>query len=74
MENENYKQIDPEGEKVLGLDGSLYYKFGCEYLMPDGKEWSFYIWAKDWEEADLRIKMIKDTVRNGGQIIESIPL
>ena len=46
------KTLDPTGESVIGADGLPYYKFGVEYLMPDGTEWSFDIWAKDWEEAE----------------------
>lgn len=67
------KELDEDGENILGRDNIPYYKFDCEYIMPDGSEWSFHIYAKSWEEADLRIKQIKLTVRNGGQIVETIP-
>jgi len=67
------KEIDIEGESVKGRDGLPYYKFSGEYIMPDGSEWSFDIWAKDWQDADERIKAIKLTVRNGGQTCETIP-
>ena len=67
------KTLDTDGESVIGADGLTYYKFGVEYLMPDGTEWSFDIWAKDWEEADLRLKMIKDSGRINGQTIETFP-
>lgn len=62
------KEIDKDGIKSEE-DGIIYYKFWCEYIMPDGTEWSFDIWAKDWEDADERIKMIKLTLRNGGQVM-----
>ena len=67
------KTLDTDGESVIGADGLTYYKFGVEYLMPDGTEWIFDIWAKDWEEADLRLKMIKDTARINGQTLETFP-
>ena len=67
------KEIDLEGENVKGGDGLPYYKFGCDYIMPDGSEWSFDVYAKDWQDADERIKAIKLTVRNSGQICETIP-
>jgi len=67
------KTLDTTGESVIGVDGLPYYKFGVEYLMPDGTEWSFDIWATTWEEADLRLKMIKDTGRINGQTIETFP-
>ena len=67
------KTLDTTGESVIGVDGLPYYKFGVEYLMPDGTEWSFDIWATTWEEADLRLKMIKDTARINGQTLETFP-
>lgn len=63
------KEIDKEGIKIK-VNGTDYYKFGVEYIMPDGTEWGFDIWAKDWKEADERIKMIKLTARNNGQTVE----
>ena len=66
------KEIDKDGENIIS-EGVPYYKFDCGYIMPDGTEWSFHIYAKDWKEADLRIKQIKLTVRNGGQTIQTIP-
>ena len=71
--SDQLKEIDTDGESVNGRDGTPYYKFGCDYVMPDGTEWGFDIWAKDWMDADERIRAIKLTVRNGGQIIETIP-
>lgn len=68
------KEIDKEGESVIGADGLTYYKFGVEYLMPNGKEFGFDIWATTWDEADLRLKMIKETGRINGQTIETFPL
>jgi hypothetical protein len=67
------KTLEPTGESVIGVDEMPYYKFGVEYLMPDGTEWSFTIWAKSWEEADLRLRMIKDTARIEGQTLETFP-
>lgn len=67
------KTLDTTGESVIGVDGLIYYKFGVEYLMPNGTEWSFDIWATTWEEADLRLKMIKDSGRINGQTIETFP-
>ena len=66
------KEIDESGQNVI-VDGVPYYTFSCEYVTNDGKEWSFNIFAKDWQDADERIKAIKLTVRNSGQVIEMFP-
>lgn len=64
------KQIDETGIKTV-VNDITYYQFDCVYVMEDGSEWTFNIWAKDWQDADERIKMIKLTVRNSGQIMET---
>jgi len=67
------KTLEPNGESVIGIDGLTYYKFSVEYLMPNGTEWSIDIWATTWDEADLRLKMIKDAARINGQTLETRP-
>lgn len=47
--------------------------FTVSYRMPDGKERSFSIKAKDWAEAEVCVRRIRGNATLDGELILSVP-
>lgn len=66
------KEIDIAGITQI-VNNKFHYCFSVEFVMSDGREFSTYIWAKNWDEANEMVKAIKMTARIGGQITGIFP-
>ncbi len=62
----------PDADCVWADEGGVkWFKFSAEFFH-DGKNWGFFIWARDFTDAESRIQSIKATVALGGQIFSEI--
>jgi hypothetical protein len=56
-------------------DGVTWFRFGCHYTFETERgtlRWCFDIWATSWEDAEARLKALKETAIIDGPICEEI--
>lgn len=68
LSDERDKREAPDDEHVTLVDGQNWYRFGATYKA-DGKEFSITFWAKDMQDASLKVEAIKETLTLMGQIM-----
>lgn len=54
--------------------GETYYMFNVAYTY-DRKEWSFDVWARDWEDAKRKVQAIRVTLdpKKLSQVLDEFP-
>jgi hypothetical protein len=70
-ERERRDGPDPE-HACFGPDGVKWFEFGVDFDDGDST-FSFTIWAKDWEDAERRVELIRTNARVVGQLYMRIP-
>ncbi len=65
---ERDKRTKPDEEHILLVDGVYWYKFSAEYTTEMGGTFAIYFWAKDFEDAEKRIKAMRHTLELSGQL------
>jgi len=53
---------------VVDMNGSTWLKYECVFKH-DNKEYCFELWGKNFDDADARLKSIKETASISGQIV-----
>lgn len=51
-----------------------YFWFDIDYRMDDGTRWGVYILAQSHEEAETRLRCIKDNGTVVGRVVKQIPM
>ena len=65
---------DPEHVVIIAENGCPVKWFEYSYSFMDGeKEYSFNVWARDYDDALRRVDLIKRTVKLNGQVLQRIP-
>lgn len=68
----NHLLNGPDKENIYQDDeGVIWYKFSCSYPYGD-KEYSFGIWARDQDDADKRMDVIRAMAKVDGMILSEV--
>lgn len=69
---ERNRREAPDPEHVRKDDfGRPMGRFTCSYLLDDGMEWNFDIWAYDFEDAERKLAGIRASAKVDGQVFET---